>query len=103
VCSNGEGESSVFYRQKNQPPSFLKRKGYGLLVFKSWCYAESFSGHLHSTKVIYEVEAGPSRSLPVRFNTFELSDGKLVEGENSTWPAGTMMVPWVRLLPRRKR
>jgi len=100
----GKARVRYFTDRKINPPNFLKQKGYELLVFKSWRYAESFSpiGRLHSTKVIYEVEVGTPKRIPVRCYAFELSNGELVRSD-CVWPAGTMMVPWVRLLPRRKR
>jgi len=101
--AKGKARVRYFVNRKINPPSFLKRKGYELFVFKSQRYAENFSpSNMLGGKVICEAEVGALKPLPIRCNTFELSNGQLVESANPAWPIGTRMVPWVRLLPRKK-
>ena len=96
------GLARVRYRvgEKAVAPSWLKRKGYGLLVFSDKRVAEDFRRHRTDYCVVREVEVGKSKDqLPWSCYVGDLAKGVFYVN-SMEWPMGTMMVPWVKVLRR---
>ena len=97
----GRARVRYFVGERVMSPNFLRKRGYELLVFSDKLYAESFRQG-RTNCVIREVRVGkPKMFMPIILNTWDLDRGSFTPGAGG-WPTGTRMVPWVKLL-RKKR
>jgi len=88
-------------REKTYAPKWLGKMGYHPLVFKrkkdAQIYLDGFFNKYSCKVLILKAEVGSSKPLLPMLNNLPLQHKKKVF-ISQTWPKGTQMVEWVKIL-----